>query len=128
MIEVTMTFETAAEAADALARIAGTSNVAVEVAAGKPTKAEKAEAPKEEPAATTSSAKPSESAAKTAAEGPATISYDDLKKGIVQLAAKSPDTMRAICAEFGVKTFQGTPEDVWPKALKRVQEEIAKLG
>lgn len=83
------------------------------------------QAPKDEPAAAASSQKPDESQA--AGETLAEVSYDDLKKSIMKLVAIDPKHMREIADSFGVKTFQGTTADVWPKAKKAVDDKIVAL-
>lgn len=84
----------------------------------------KAESPKDQPAAAPSSPKPGESQAAGAADE---CTYDDLKKSIMKLVAIDPKHMREIADSFGVKTFQGTTADVWPKAKKAVDDKISAL-
>ena len=86
--------------------------------------AAKAELPKDEPAAAASSPKPEEFLASGEA---VECSYDDLKKSIMKLVAIDPKHMREIADSFGVKTFQGTTADVWPKAKKAVDDKIVEL-
>lgn len=87
--------------------------------------AEQTAAPNAEQTAAASSQKPDESP--VAGETLAEVSYADLKKSIMKLVAIDPKHMREIADSFGVKTFQGTTADVWPKAKKAVDDKIVAL-
>ncbi len=78
----------------------------------------KAEAPKEPEAVSTPT--PSESAAPG-------VTYDELKSSIMKLVAINPNHMRAVCEQFGVKTFQGTDAATWAKAKDVIDAKVAEL-
>lgn len=145
MIKIEMSFETAGEAAAALAAIQGNNvktlgleppapgvyseeqfgnprtgalSAGAQMANPLPNQApqSKAEAPKEEKP---SSPPPVESAAPG-------VTYDDLKASIMKLVAKNPTEMKKVCEAFGLKTFAGTTDPVlWAKAKAMIDAKVA---
>lgn len=126
MIKIEISFATFEEASAALVKLntLATPEKPIAVSATVTPAEPKAELPKDEQTAAASSHKPEES---QAAGETAEVTYDELKKSIMKLVAIDPKHMREIADSFGVKTFQGTTADVWPKAKKAVDDKIVAL-
>jgi hypothetical protein len=144
MITVTLTFDTFAAAASALALVAGTSGHSTVKPTAPPdptppTKSKAEKTAKEQPvvdtqreaqasasaAAEPSAAKMQADASPAADEAP--LDYDVLRKAVFELAAKSRDAASAVNAQFGVKTMKDLPEGQRREALAAVQQALADL-
>lgn len=54
------------------------------------------------------------------------VTYDDLKASIMKLVAKNPAEMKKVCEAFGLKTFAGTTDPVlWAKAKEMIDAKVA---
>lgn len=144
MITVTLTFDTAAAAASALALVAGTSGHPTVKPSAPPDpappakpKAEKTAAPSPAPEAQPSAPAAAEPSAvktqadaspeKAATDDEKPLDYDVLRKAVFELAAKSRDAAAAVNTQFGVKTMKDLPAERRREALAAVQKALADL-
>lgn len=129
-IELKLTFSTIAEAVAFLTKTDAAATAAVSVAGNekpaketKPTKAAKGEAAGPATSTvTTSSEKPSAEAA-PADDAPA-VKYEDLQAEVMKVVAlgdAGKTKLREILAGFGIPTFKGSDEAIWPAALAKVK-------
>lgn len=125
MIEIKLSFNTAAEAVVALAALAGKHDApSGTVRAVEPVKAEPAAAvePKVEPVKAPKAAKSS-------------VTYADVKAAVGKLALIGAGTegepgrtaVKGVLKKLGLDTFQGSPEGCWGTAIELLTAEAVKL-
>ncbi len=136
-IRVTLDFETAAQAAHAMALLAGTAQPAATGNVTEPAKAsskkpaasadagEKTEA--KSTASKESAAKP-EPEKKPEADKPVEpFPYVTLQNAVMELVALDPTGPKAILEHFGIPTFKGSDPAIWEEAKTRLEKATAVL-
>ena len=126
MIQITLSFNTGAEAAAALAMLYPTAPAPV-IDPPKPVveqpKPEKPKAQKPEPKA--EPAEPVVEQPKPAE--PAAMDYSVVQKAAFRLAAINRDAAVATAQAMGVPTFKALPPERWPEAVAAIEAKIAEL-
>lgn len=143
MIKIELTFTSVAEAAAFLAG-GGAPNASVAVAqtSSKPSTAAtstrssktQSESPEKTASAATQSgngaqdpASSTEQGGERAADEAPKVEYADLQKAVMALVAISTEEMKKIVDSFGIKTFKGSDESIWPQAMAKINARIGEL-
>jgi hypothetical protein len=143
MIEIKLSFNTAEEAILALANMVGPEELARLTGADTPCRAVAPHAP-----SGTVSPKVEAAPVAAASEDPkpvkvdkpkkaekSSVTYADVKVAVGKLALIGAGTegepgrsaVKGVLAQLGLTTFQGSPEECWPKAIELLTAETVKL-
>lgn len=139
MIEIKLSFNSAGEAAEALAKLAGfglsiPQSVAIAPVEAVAEKPKKGKPPAAEPVVVVTPLAAGETSATdagTSSSSPATFTYDMLRKSVVGLCAARPDlkeVVLAVAGKHGAENFLKLTAEQWPQADADVRALAAANG